>query len=132
MRHYYYYYYYFSYIRPVFIIYGNYQLSHDFKGMMNSLSYMKHKIHCSRLTITDATAVENDCGFSSFTNNRPRRSRGYHTRHWIQGSRVQTLPGSMDFFQSVKILSMTSFGREVKSWGPCRRFTARKRTSSRN
>ena len=27
------------------------------------------------------------------------------------------------FFQSVKIQSMTSFGREVKSWVPCRRFT---------
>ena len=25
----------------------------------------------------------------------------------------------MDFFQSVKILSMTSFGREVKPWVPC-------------
>ena len=36
------------------------------------------------------------------------------------------------FFQSIKILSMTSFGREVKPWVPCRRFTARKRTSSRN
>ena len=35
-------------------------------------------------------------------------------------------------FQSVKILSMTSFGREVKPWVPCRRFTARKRTSNRN
>ena len=40
--------------------------------------------------------------------------------------------GSMDFFQSRKILSMTSFGREVKPWVPCRRFTARKRTSTRN
>ena len=27
------------------------------------------------------------------------------------------------FFQSVKILSMTSFGREVKLWVPCCRFT---------
>ena len=35
-------------------------------------------------------------------------------------------------FQTVKILSMTSFGREVKPWVPCRRFTASKRTSSRN
>ena len=42
-------------------------------------------------------------------------------------------PAGVDgFFQSVKILSMTSFGREVKPWVPCRRFTARKRTSSRN
>ena len=36
------------------------------------------------------------------------------------------------FFQSVKILSMTSFGREVKPWVPCRRFMVRKRTSSQN
>ena len=32
----------------------------------------------------------------------PRWSRGCHTRHWIRGSRFQTRPGSMDFFQSVK------------------------------
>ena len=35
-------------------------------------------------------------------------------------------------FERVKTLSMTSFGREVKPWVPCRRFTARKRTSSGN
>ena len=40
--------------------------------------------------------------------------------------------GVNGFFQSVKILSMTSFGREVKLWVLCRRFTARKRTSSWN
>ena len=40
--------------------------------------------------------------------------------------------GVDEFFQSVKILSMTSFEREVKPWVPCSRFTARKRTSSRN
>ena len=33
-----------------------------------------------------------------------------------------TRPESMDIFQSVKFLSMTSFGREVKPWVPCRRF----------
>ena len=57
---------------------------------------------------------------------------GYHTHVKIRGSRVRSRPGSMDFFQSVKILSMTSFGREVKPWVPYRRFMARKRTSSRN
>ena len=42
-------------------------------------------------------------------------------------------PAGVDgFFQNVKILSMTSFGREVKPWVPCRRFTARKKTSNRN
>ena len=35
-------------------------------------------------------------------------------------------------FESVKILSMTSFRREVKQWDPCSRFTAHKRTSIRN
>ena len=35
-------------------------------------------------------------------------------------------------FQSVKILSTTSFGREVTPRVPCRRFTARKRTTGRN
>ena len=35
-------------------------------------------------------------------------------------------------FQSLKILNMTSFRREVKPWVPCRTFTVRKRTSSRN
>ena len=42
-------------------------------------------------------------------------------------------PAGVDgFFQSVKIPSMTSFGREVKPWVPCRRFMARKRSSSLN
>ena len=41
-------------------------------------------------------------------------------------------PGVDGFFQRVKILSMTSFGKEVKPWVPCRIFLARKRTSSRN
>ena len=42
-------------------------------------------------------------------------------------------PGGVDvFFQSGKIQSMTSFGKEEKLWVPCRRFTARKRISSRN
>ena len=42
-------------------------------------------------------------------------------------------PSGVDgFFQSVKIPSMISFGREVKPWVPCRRFTARKRTSILN
>ena len=62
----------------------------------------------------------------------PRWSSGYHTRLWFRGSRVRSRPGSRDFFQSTKILSMASFGRVVKLWVPCRRFTARKRTSSRN
>ena len=35
--------------------------------------------------------------------------------------------GVDEFFESVKILSMTSFGREVEPWIPCRRFTARKK-----
>ena len=33
-------------------------------------------------------------------------------------------PAEIDaFFQNVKILTMTSSGREVKAWVPCRRFT---------
>ena len=37
-----------------------------------------------------------------------------------------SIPAGVDgFFQSVKIRSMTSFGREGKPWVPCRRFTAR-------
>ena len=44
-----------------------------------------------------------------------------------------SIPAGVDgFFQSLKILNMTSFGREGKPWVPRRRFTARKRTSSRN
>ena len=46
---------------------------------------------------------------------------------------VDSIPAGVDaFFQSVKILSMTSFGRDVKPWVPCRRITTRKRTSNRN
>ena len=41
-------------------------------------------------------------------------------------------PAGVDgFFQSVKILRMTSFGREVKPWVPCRRFTTRKKNLKR-
>ena len=36
-------------------------------------------------------------------NSRPWWSSGYYTRLWIRGLRVQTRPGSMDFFQSEKI-----------------------------
>ena len=44
-----------------------------------------------------------------------------------------SIPAWVDgFFQSVKILRMISFGREVKPWVPCRRFTARKGTSCQN
>ena len=47
-------------------------------------------------------------GYVSFVLCRPRWSSGYHTRLWT---------GRVDgFFQSVKTLSMTSFGREVKPW----------------
>ena len=44
-----------------------------------------------------------------------------------------SIPARVDgFFESVKILSMTSFRRAVKPWVPGRRFTARKRTSRQN
>ena len=46
---------------------------------------------------------------------------------------VGSNPAGVDgFFQNVKILSMASFGREVKPLVPCRRFMAHKRISSRN
>ena len=46
---------------------------------------------------------------------------------------VGSIPAGVDgFFQSVEILSMTSFGKEVKPWVPCCKFTAHKRTSSQN
>ena len=54
---------------------------------------------------------------------------------WLSYSHLDSrfagsIPAGVDgFLQSVKI---TSFGREVKPWVPCRRFTARKRISSRN
>ena len=51
------------------------------------------------------------------------------TESKVAGSNPARVDG---FFQNVKMLSMTSFGREVKPWVPCCRFTACKRTSSRN
>ena len=47
----------------------------------------------------------------------------------FMGSNLAEVDG---FFQSIKVLSMTSFGREVKPCVPCLRFTACKRTSSWN
>ena len=54
---------------------------------------------------------------------RPRQYSGYHIRLCIRGSQGSIPAGIDGFFQSVKILSMTSFGRSVKPWVPCRRFT---------
>ena len=50
------------------------------------------------------------------------------------GSEVRGFKPGRDrwMFQSLNILSMTSFWRELKPLVPCRRYTARKRTSSRN
>ena len=62
---------------------------------------------------------------------RPRWSRGYHTRHWKRGSRVQTRPGSV-IFKKRKNPEYDSFARKVKPWVPSRIFTTRKRTSSGN
>ena len=49
------------------------------------------------------------------------------------GSEVRGFdPGRGRWIFSERKNPMTSFGREVKPWVPCRIFTARKRTSSRN
>ena len=50
------------------------------------------------------------------------------TYAFASGSEVRGFdPSRIDWFcQILKILSMTSFGREVKPWDPCRTFTARK------
>ena len=61
-----------------------------------------------------------------------------HGGPWLSYSRLDpkfagSNPAGVDgFFSERKILNMTSFGREVKPWVPCRRFTARERSSSRN
>ena len=89
-------------------------------------------LRCGKCNVTKKKIIIIRVFYPRVGPSRPRRSSGYHTLLWIRGSRVRSRPGSMDFFQSVKILSMTSFGREVKSWVPCRRITARKSTSSRN
>ena len=46
-----------------------------------------------------------------------RWSRGYHTRHWIRGSRVQTQPGSMDFSER-KNLEYDVLRKGSKAMGP--------------
>jgi hypothetical protein len=43
-------------------------------------------------------------------------------------SGTQVAAEAVGFFSGVKILSMPSFGREVKTFVPFRRFAARKRT----
>ena len=65
---------------------------------------------------------------------RLRLTRGplhSHSSSRPQWSRVRSRPGSMDFFQSVKILSMTSFGSEVKPGPRVVDLRHNKRTSSR-
>ena len=51
---------------------------------------------------TDRRQTTSDLGQRIDLSNtsRPRWSSGYHTRHWIRGSRVQTRPRSMDFFRA--------------------------------
>ena len=43
---------------------------------------------------------------------------------WYPSSRVQTRPKPSDFSRAKKILSTPPFGREVKPFVPCRRFTS--------
>ena len=57
------------------------------------------------------------------------RSVLFCTYQRLAGSSQAEVDG---FFQSLEILNMTSFGREVKPWVPRRRFTACKRIPSRN
>ena len=54
--------------------------------------------HCITTTGTYSFTLNPNHSVSfSFPPCRPRWSRGYHTHHWIRGSRVQTRPGSVDF-----------------------------------
>ena len=59
---------------------------------------------------------------------------GCHRPRWLSYSPLDprfagSIPARIiGFFQSLKILSMTSFRREVKPWVPCHKFTACKRT----
>ena len=62
-----------------------------------------------------------------FVSGRPRWSHGSPPDPRFAGSNPAGVDG---FFQSVKTLSMTSFGREVKPWVTCSGFTVSKRTSN--
>ena len=53
----------------------------------------------------------------------------YHTLLWIRGSWVRSWPGTMDFSER-KIPEYDFLWKGSKARVPCRRFTARKRTSS--
>ena len=63
------------------------------------------------------------------TRSRPRWSSGYHFRPFTRGLRVQTRPGSMDFFSERKIPEYDFLRKGSKAGRP---VSARKRTSSRN
>ena len=51
----------------------------------------------------------------------PQWSRGYHTRHWIRGSRVQTRPGSINFLTVQKFWIWVPHGRLARwmKWRAC-------------
>ena len=51
-----------------------------------------------------------------------------HTGHWNPSSRVRTRPKPLDFSGVRKILSMPSFGGEVKESVPCPSFAACKKS----
>ena len=91
---------------------------------------MRQLLYVKMFIKTDLIPPENDLvkgrNMSSVDSGGPS---GYPTLLWIRGSRVRSRPGSIDFFFSErKNPEYSSFGKEVKPWVQCRRFTARKRT----
>ena len=49
---------------------------------------------------------------------QPRWFHGYHTRHWIRGSLVQTRPGPMDFFSEGENPEYDFLWKGSKAVGP--------------
>ena len=78
-------------------------------------------VHC---VITDPPR---SFAFYFLYNKNFRRLRWSSVYQLASGSEVRGFDPSRSrwIFQSVKILSIPSFGREVKPWVPCRRFSLR-------
>ena len=101
--------------------------AHDTMLCSLALTCVCRPIYCSKLCIMKGW-VEKD-----IPQNVRKATGSYRTYSPLEELQPGFKPDRADgFFQSVKIPSMTSFGRKVKPWVPYRRFTVCKRTSSRN
>jgi hypothetical protein len=98
------------------------------RGLHAGLWYPRSRVR-SRPKPSDFSYWKNPQHALRYDTNDNWKSNTRTMKHKIRQIKKKNPPGrSRRIFSGVKILSMPSFGREVKQFVPCRRFAARKRT----